>query len=99
MPKAATSTLLLLFTQGDSKTLYTAYSSHTGGKKILMLLQKIGQASSAIICMTMTNCTKIKLEQVHRKVDLCEKRLERLAWLPYENKDWKGICSLFTYRV
>lgn len=47
----------------------------------------------------MTNCTKIKLEQVHRKVDLCEKKLERLAWLPYENKDWKGICSLFTYRV
>lgn len=40
MPKAATSTLLLLFTQGDSKTLYTAYSSHTGGKKILMVLQK-----------------------------------------------------------
>lgn len=34
MPKAATSSLLLLFTQGDSKTLYTAYSSRTGGKNI-----------------------------------------------------------------
>lgn len=79
MPKASISSLLLLFTQGQPKTLSTAYSYHTGGENINGTVQRIGWISSAIMCTIMTSSGKIKIERVHRKADLCEKRLKRLA--------------------
>jgi len=79
MPKAATSSLLLLFTQGQPKTLSTAYSYHTGGESINSTVQWVGWISFAIMCTFMTNSIKFRMEWVRRKADLCEKRLKRLT--------------------
>lgn len=79
MPKAATSSLLLLFIEGQPKTLSTAYSYQTGGENINATVQRIDWILSAVMCTVMTSSIKIKMEQVFRKTDLCEKRLKRLA--------------------
>lgn len=101
IPKAATSSPLLLFTQGQPQTVSTAYSCNTGGENINATLQRIVWISSAIMWSVMTRSITIRREWVHRKAALCKKRLERLAWLAYEGKDWKRMCSLFvnTYWV
>lgn len=79
MPVAATSSLLQLFTQGQSKIHGTAYNYHTGGENINATLQRIGWISSEIMYTIMTSSIKITMERVHKKDDLCEKRLK--GWL------------------
>lgn len=79
MPKASTSSLLLLFTQGQLKTLSAACSCHTGGENINATVERIGWILSAIMCTIMTSSIKIRMEWVHRKADLCEERLKMLA--------------------
>lgn len=79
MPKAATSSLLLLFTQGQLKTLSAAYRCHTGGENINATVERIGWILSSITCTIMTSSIKIRMEWVHRKADLCEETLKTLA--------------------
>lgn len=62
IPKAVSSCLLLLFTQGQPQTVTTAYGCNTGGENINATLQRIVWISSAIVWSVMTRSIRIRME-------------------------------------